>query len=79
MMEMGKPRRGSIPATKKELASTKFLIHYDLILPVKLNCDASSMGIGAVLSHQIKDVTERVIAFASSSLTKEHLFQIAQM
>ena len=55
---------------KQALVSTKILVHYDPKLPVKLDCDASSVGIGAVLSHQMKDGTERPIAFASRSLTK---------
>ena len=50
--------------------SAKVLVHYNPQLPVKLNCDASSTGIGAVLSHQMLDSTERPIAFASRSLTK---------
>ena len=37
---------------------------------MKLDCDASSVGIGAALSHQMKDGTEKTIAFASRSLTK---------
>lgn len=39
------------------------------MLPVKLDCDASSVGIGAVLSHQIKNSTERPIAYVSRPLT----------
>ena len=55
---------------KKALVSAKVLVHYDPKLPVKLDCDASSIGIGAVLSHQMNDGTERPIAFASMSLTR---------
>ena len=36
---------------KKALVSAKVLVHYDPTLPVKLDCDASATGIGAVLSH----------------------------
>ena len=46
------------------------LVHYDPMRPVKLDCDASSVGIGAMLLHQMKDGTERPIAYASRSLTK---------
>ena len=45
-------------------------IHYAPKLPLKLYCDASSVGIGAVLSHVMKDGTERPIAYASRSLSK---------
>ena len=55
---------------KKELASTKVLVHYDPQLPLKLDCDASSVGVGAVLSHIMRDGTERPIAYASRSLSK---------
>ena len=55
---------------KRVLISTRVLVHYDPKLPVKLDCDASVKGIGAVLSHQMKDGIERPIAFASRSLTK---------
>ena len=55
---------------KEALVSTKILVHYDPMLPVKLDCDASSVGTGAVLLHQMKDGTERPIAYASRSLTK---------
>ena len=35
--------------------------------------DVSSVGIGALLSHQTKDGTERSITYASRSLTKAEL------
>ena len=54
----------------KELVPAKVLVHYNPQLSVKLDCDASSTGIGAVLSHQMLDGTERPIAFVSRSLTK---------
>ena len=57
---------------KQQLASAKVLVHYDPKLPLKLDCahDASSVGIGAVLSHVMKDDTERPIPYASRSLSK---------
>ena len=56
----GNQEEAAFQLLKKELVS----------LPVKLDCDASSVGIGAVLSHQMKDGTERPIAFTSRSLMK---------
>ena len=53
---------------KGELLSKRFLTHYQPHLPVKLTCDTSSVGIGAVLSHVMPDGIERPIAFASRSL-----------
>ena len=44
------------------------LVHYDPALPIILECDASRKGVGAVLSHQFSDGTERPIGFASRSL-----------
>ena len=54
---------------KTLLTNETVLVHYDNILPIKLACDASSYGVGAVLSHFFKD-GERPIAFASRTLTK---------
>ena len=54
---------------KEALTSTKVLAHYDSKLPIGLACDASAVGVGAVLFHRYKDGTERPVAYASKSLT----------
>ena len=54
---------------KAKLSSSEVLVHYDEKLPLKLDCDASAYGIGAVLSHVYPDGSERPIAYASRSLT----------
>ena len=56
-------------AAKSALLSTGVLAHYDPTLPVKLAADASAYGVGAVLSHQYPDGSERPIAFASRTLS----------
>ena len=55
---------------KEMITSEQVLTHYDPSLPLRLACDASPVGIGAVLSHVMHDGTERPIAFASRTLTK---------
>ena len=54
---------------KSKLASTEVLAHYDMHLPLKLDCDASAYAVGAVLSHTFPDGTERPIAYASHTLS----------
>ena len=53
---------------KADLASSRVLAHYNPKLPVKLDCDASAYGIGAVLSYQF-DGIERPIAYTSRTLS----------
>ena len=55
---------------KKQLASQSVLVHYDVNLPVKLACDASSYGLGVVISHVMPDHSERPTAYASQSSSK---------
>ncbi|KAL2088270.1 hypothetical protein ACEWY4_015169 [Coilia grayii] len=62
--------QGAFDSAKKSLQSDKLLVHYDPDLPLILACDASPYGVGAVISHKMKDGSERPIAFASRMLTK---------
>ena len=55
---------------KEKLASSEVLVHYDPDLPLKLDCDASAYGIGAVLSHTFPNGEEKPIAYASRTLSK---------
>ena len=53
---------------KKMLSSTQVLTPYDPKLPLCLAADASAYGLGAVLSLEWPDGSERPIAFASRIL-----------
>jgi hypothetical protein len=54
---------------KEALASFKVLVHYDPSKPLVISCDASPVGVGAVLSHPDNNGDERPIAYASRTLT----------
>ena len=56
-------------AAKAELLAETVLTHYDVTKPLRLACDASQYGIGAVLSHIMENGEERPVAFASRTLT----------
>lgn len=66
----GREEQTAFAESKAALRSDKVLVHFDPSQPLTLACDASPWGIGAVLSHQFTDGTERPIAFASRSLSK---------
>lgn len=55
-------------SVKKLLTSDQVLVHYDPAKELVLACDASTYGVGAVLSHKDKNRKERPIAFALSVL-----------
>lgn len=57
---------------KRLLISDNVLAHYDERLPLQLSCDASPVGLGAVLSH-IVEGEERPVAYASRTLTKAEM------
>ena len=54
---------------KKLLSSDRVLTFYDPKLPLKLDTDAASGGIGAVLSHIMPNGEERPIEFISRTLS----------
>lgn len=56
-------------AIKHKLASAKNLRHYDPSLPLILTCDASDVGLGAVISNRDNNGIVRPIAFASKKLS----------
>ena len=55
--------------SKRLVAESELLVHYDTRKPLRLACDASSYGVGAVISHIMEDGSERPIAFASRTLS----------
>ena len=52
------------------MASSEVLVQYDPSLSLKLDCDASAYGVGAVLSHTFPNGDERPVAYASRTLTQ---------
>ena len=65
-----KHHAASVQEIKTALTSTEALAHYDPSLPLNLSCDASSVGVGAVIFHTLPDSTEKVIAYASRKLSQ---------
>lgn len=54
---------------KQRLLNSKCLAHYDPEKPLRLACDASPYGVGAVISHVLPSGEEHPIAFASRTLS----------
>ena len=53
------------------LTNSNVLTHFNLELPIVLSCEASSYGVGAVLSHTV-DRVSKPIAIASRTINKAH-------
>ena len=64
-----KEHRGAIETVKASLMSSDTLTHYDPRLPLSLACDASPVGIGAVLFHTFPGGKEKPVAYALRKLT----------
>ena len=60
----------AVDTIKEALTSSTTLSHYDPKLPLSIACDASQVGIGAVLFHTLPDNMEKPIAYASRKLRK---------
>lgn len=56
---------------KEAFLSDKILAHYESRLPLILATDASSYGVGAVLSQSYPDGTEKVLQYAASQTLSE--------
>jgi hypothetical protein len=65
----GEEEQKSFQRLKDLLSSDSILVHLNKNLPIGIACDASNVGIGAVLFHRFKDGSERPIANVSKILT----------
>ena len=54
---------------KQRLLKSKWLAHYNTEMKLRLTCDASPYGVGAVISHVLPSGEEHPIAFASRTLS----------
>ena len=59
----------AVNAVKTALTSADILTHYDPSLPLSLACDASPVGVGAVIFHTFPGGKEKPVAYASRKLT----------
>jgi hypothetical protein len=66
----GAAEKKAFQQLKDMLSSDNVLVHYDASLPLGLSCNASSVGIGAVLFHRYPDGSERPIANVSKKLSR---------
>ena len=66
----GKAQEVAFNRIKESMLSNNVLVHYNTELELVVACDASPVGLGAVLSHRFSDGTEKPIAFASRTLTE---------
>ncbi|XP_060539009.1 uncharacterized protein K02A2.6-like, partial [Pantherophis guttatus] len=65
----GQEEEAAFRAIKGLLTSKSVLIQYSETLPIKLTCDASPYGVGAVLSHELPNGSEAPIAYFSKTMS----------
>ena len=68
--EWQQEHQNSFQRLKDLLSSENVLVHFDEKHTLGLACDASNVGIGAVLFHRFQDGSERPIANVSKTLTE---------
>ncbi|KAJ1521844.1 hypothetical protein ONE63_003479 [Megalurothrips usitatus] len=67
----GKREQAAFDAIKTIIAGPNVLVHYSLDLPLLMTCDASPVGVGAVLAHIVSEddtAEERPVMVASRTL-----------
>ena len=64
----GAEEQAAFQTVKTMLCTDNVLAHFDPSLPIGIACDASSVGVGAVLFHRYSDGSERPIANISKTL-----------
>ena len=67
--EWSTPQQEAFEALKNRLTSPPVLGHFDVSAPVTLRTDACKYGIGTILAQRNENGEERVIAYASRTLT----------
>lgn len=65
----GKAQEDAFSQLKTLMCTDTVLAHFDPSLPIGISCDASEVGVGAVLFHRYSDGSERPIANVSKTLT----------
>ena len=65
-----KKKEEAFRTVKSMLCTEMVPAHFDPSLPIGISCDASNVGIGAVLFHRFQGGQERPVANASKTLTE---------
>ncbi len=68
--KFGPEEKASFDKLKALLASDQVLAFYDPKLPIKIDTDASPVGLGVVMSHVYQDGSEKPVEFHSRTLTE---------